>query len=161
MGGAEGCVGSAGACAEACGCNKAGAGGVEACIETGTEASGDAGAGAGIKEGRRRGLDALPSTRSASGARNTGRGAIGGVPAGDVGVPEAARGCASDRLVVPAGNRGDDGGKGTGTELVCSSRKSKAAQEGGAGSSEKGKEDSSKTTWREMITRLVCRSRQM
>ena len=106
-------------------------------------------------------LDALPSAGSASGARNTGRGARGGVPAGDVGVPEAARGCAGDRPVVPAGNRGDDGGKGTGTELVCSSRKSKAAREGGAGSSEKGKEDSSKTTWREMITRLVCRSRQM
>ena len=106
-------------------------------------------------------LDVLPSAGSASSARNTSRGDRGGVPAGDVGVPEAARGCAGDWPVVPAGNIGDDGGKGTGTELVCSSRKSKAAREGGAGSSEKGKEDSSKTTWREMITRLVCRSRQM
>ena len=104
-------------------------------------------------------LDALLSAGSASGAQNTGRGARVRVPAGDTGVEEATCGCAVDWPEVPTGNSGGDGGKGTGTELVCSSRKSKAAREGGAGSSEKGKEDSSKTTWREMITRLVCRSR--
>ena len=47
------------------------------------------------------------------------RGARGGVLVGDVGVPDAARGCAGNRPVVPASNSGDDGGKGTDIELVC------------------------------------------
>ena len=61
MGGAEGGVGGIGACAEACtdgaeacGCNKAGTDGVKARVETGTMASGDAGARVGIEGGRRR-----------------------------------------------------------------------------------------------------------
>ena len=40
--------------AEACGRNKAGTGGIKAHVETGTEASGDAGARVGIEGGRRR-----------------------------------------------------------------------------------------------------------
>jgi hypothetical protein len=57
-------------------------------------------------------------------------------------------------LVVPAGKKGDNS---NGTETVLgmslSSKKSKSALVGGEGSSEKGKEVSSKTTWREMMMR--------
>jgi hypothetical protein len=53
-----------------------------------------------------------------------------------------------------------DGGKGTMTVLEVSSRKSKASAGGVEESSAKGKDVSSKTTWWEIMVRLVWRSRQ-
>jgi hypothetical protein len=47
-----------------------------------------------------------------------------------------------------------DSSKGTETVLGEPSRKSRATRVGGEEASEKGKEASSKTTWREMILRL-------
>ena len=55
----------------------------------------------------------------------------------------------------PAGTVYGDGGKGTSTGLVNFSRKSKSACVGLEEDSKKGKEVSSKTTWREMMIRLV------
>jgi hypothetical protein len=55
-------------------------------------------------------------------------------------------------LVVPTVKKGDSS-KGTETVLGMLSKKSKVALVGGEGSSEKGKEVSSKTTWREMMMR--------
>jgi hypothetical protein len=55
-------------------------------------------------------------------------------------------------LVVPAVKKGDNS-NGTETVLGMSSKKSKTALVGGEGSSKKGKEVSSKTTWREMMMR--------
>ena len=69
---------------------------------------------------------------------------------------EATRGSAGG---VPTGTTRGDGGNGTSEGLV-SSKKSKASCGVGEESSAKGKEYSSKTTCREMMTRFVLRSRQ-
>jgi hypothetical protein len=52
---------------------------------------------------------------------------------------------------VPVEEKTGDSSKGTETVLGETSRKSSAARVGGEESSKKGKEASSKTTWREMI----------
>jgi hypothetical protein len=62
-------------------------------------------------------------------------------------------------FVVPVETNGDSS-KGTGAVLGMSSKKSKDAHVGGEETSKKGKEFSSKTTWREMMRRLEGRSRQ-
>lgn len=53
----------------------------------------------------------------------------------------------------PAENKGGDSAKGAGTGSVKSSKKSKAARVG-EDASKNGKEDSSRTMWRDMMTRL-------
>ena len=80
----------------------------------------------------------------------------GAAGTGPVAWEEAARGSAGG---VPAGTTWGDGGNGTSEGLV-SSKKSKASCGVGEESSAKGKEYSSKTTCREMMTRFVLRSRQ-
>lgn len=59
----------------------------------------------------------------------------------------------------PAVGAHNDGGKGTITGLEQSSKKSNAVGGRGGESVAKGKEVSSKTTWREMMVRLECRSK--
>lgn len=54
----------------------------------------------------------------------------------------------------PVEEKTGDSPKGTETMLGKSSKKSKAARVGGEETSENGKEDSSKTTWRDMMMRL-------
>ena len=80
----------------------------------------------------------------------------GAAGTGPVAWEEAARGSAGG---VPAVTTRGDGGNGTSEGLV-SSKKSKASCGVGEESSAKGKEYSSKTTCREMMTRFVLRSRQ-
>lgn len=101
-----------------------------------------------------RAAGACAARTAGAGCILTGRGARGGTWClGESGASVAARGCAVEG--VPAGSKQGDGAKGTDTGLVKSSRKSKAARVGGEESSEKGKEDSSKITWREMMIRFV------
>ncbi|KAG2597567.1 hypothetical protein PVAP13_5KG228507 [Panicum virgatum] len=66
----------------------------------------------------------------------------------------AARGCAETPGGVPVGKRACTGRMGTGTRLDSSTRNSKSVELGGTDCREKGNEVSSKTTCRDMITRL-------
>lgn len=73
--------------------------------------------------------------------------------------PTGPRTACGNAVDVPAGGVHGKEGNGTVMGLEKSSKKSNASRGGGEGSSEKGKEVSSNTTWREMMVRLVCRSR--
>ena len=87
-----------------------------------------------------------------------------GVPSPGAGVTEdtgwegARRGAGAGRVAatlgVPAGRKGTDGGS-------SSVRKSSSCVGGEGRRSEKGNVVPSKTTWREMMTRFVARSRHL
>lgn len=107
-------------------------------------------------------------------------GAVGGAledtvargSAGEVATRDpATRGSAGNGIRVSAVGRGDGdddpacnkdhvGPMGTGMGLVKVSRNSKSTREGVTGCSAKGKENSSKITWREMMILLELVSRQ-
>jgi len=114
---------------------------------------------AGEVEAARGAAKGVEAARGAAGDVGAARGAAGAGTAGGVGGTSLGR-VATMRdcmllTVVPAGSKCGDGGKGTTTGLVNSSKKSKSAREGEGDVSAKGKEVSSKITWREMMIRLV------
>ena len=121
--------------------------------------TGSAGA-AGGAEAARGAAKGVEAAHGAAGDVGAVRGAAGAGTAGGVGGTSPGRvatmrDCMLLSTVVPAGNKCGDGGKGTTTGLVNSSKKSKSAREGEGDVSAKGKEVSSKITWREMMIRLV------
>ena len=123
-----------------------GDGAAHGAAEVGEEAAHGAAEGVVAARGAAWGVEAA---RGAAGA-----GTAGGVGGTSLGRVATMRDCML-LTVVPAGRKCGDGGKGTTTGLVNSSKKSKSAREGEGDVSAKGKEVSSKITWREMMIRLV------
>jgi len=133
-----------------------GDGAAHGAAEVGEEAAHGAAEGVVAARGAAGGVEAA---RGAAGDVGAARGAAGVWTTGGVGGTSLGRVATMQDCmlftVVPAGSKCGDGGKGTTTGLVNSSKKSKSAREGEGDVSAKGKEVSSKITWREMMIRLV------